>query len=235
MDELKRMLTELRNDLVKEMEQNRKVVSDEINKFLKQTTDKLEVFNAKINFVEREFRHKNIIIYGIEDEFRSYWDLENYIIEFINSKLELNLSASDFDHIRRLGRKEEGRKSRPILLKLTTLRNKLMIVKNSFKLRGCKIFISEDYNREEKERRKLFYPQLLEARKQGKYAVLRHDKLIIRDSRSGHDTLGPLKAEKKGLLSDSLPSLLGGSVKNKGDNDNISKRNKAGKSKNNGQ
>lgn len=227
------MLTELRNDLVKEMEQNRKVVSDEINKFLKQTTDKLEVFNAKINFVEREFRHKNIIIYGIEDEFRSYWDLDNYVIEFINSKLELNLSASDFDHIRRLGRKEEGRKSRPILLKLITLRNKLMIVKNSFKLRGCKILISEDYTRDERERRKLLYPQLLEARKQSKYAVLRHDKLIIRDFRSGRDTLGPLKAEKKGLLSDSSPSLLGGSVKNKGDN--ISKRNKSGKSKNNDQ
>lgn len=124
----------------------------------------------KLNLL-KEFRQNNIIIYGVEDKLSSYWDLEKHVIKFINNKLELILSATNFDYIRRLGRNAEGRNSLLLLLKLITFRTKLMIVKNSFKLRVCKIFISEDYTREERDRRKLLYPQLIEDRKQGKYAI----------------------------------------------------------------
>ena len=51
------------------------------------------------------------------------------------------------------------------------------------KLKGTNIFINEDFTEAVRLKRKELLPKLMEARKKGLFAVLRHDKLTVRPGR----------------------------------------------------
>lgn len=80
--------------------------------------------------MDRDLRKRNSILFDILEEFKDYWELENFVCAFLNEKLHLNLTETHFDFIRRLGTIQENM-AHPILFGLTKFRTKLIILKNS--------------------------------------------------------------------------------------------------------
>ena len=54
---------------------------------------------------------------------------------------------------------------------------------NAKKLKGTEIYINEDFIDSVRKRRKELLPAMFEARKQGKIAFLRYDKLVTYDKK----------------------------------------------------
>nr|XP_047122450.1 uncharacterized protein LOC124805947 [Hydra vulgaris] len=75
----------------------------------------------------------------------------------------------------------ENKKHRTIVLKLIDFKDKTEILKNSFKLKGKDIYISEDYCMETNLIRKKLRDRMKVERQAGKYAYIPYDKLIVRD------------------------------------------------------
>ena len=93
-----------------------------------------------------------------------------------NSNPENNIQI---DRAHRVGRYDRG-KIRPIVAKLTT--DSKYFVKNALKsvdLHATPYRVSDQFPQEVKERRKQLIPIMLQAREQGKRAVLVRDKLFI--------------------------------------------------------
>lgn len=201
--ELLSKFNELQCNLKKEMENQRNLTVSEIKESMCLISGRVEKMDIKINQLEKDARRRNVVLFGVAEEFRNYWDLENFVCLFLNEKLELPVNESHIDFVRRLG-KTESNKARPILIAFTQLRTKLLVLKNSPKLKGSSVNISEDFPREVLEIRKQLLPKFLEARKTGKFAVLRYDKLIIKDKNPPTETDNSIQPKKR-ILSVSPP------------------------------
>lgn len=163
--------------------------------------------NTKVERLERDSRKRNLILFGISEEFNNYWDLEKFVYSLLNEKLDLNLNESHLDFVRRLGRRS-GNNPRPILVGFTQLRTKLIILKNTSKLKGASIRITEDFSKEVIQTRKLLLPKLFEARKNGKFAILRHDKLIVQDINLSSDKQIAASVKKRALSDSPLAEKI---------------------------
>ena len=152
-----------------------KQIKDE-NKRLKK---KVEEQESRIGKLERAVRSKNIVIKGIEEDES---ENENSIGEKVNRiihKIGVNVETErDIDEIRRIGRKETGKK-RPILVKLMRESTRSEILRNARHLKGTTIWIDEDFPKDVQEKRMTLIPRLKEARDRGHRAVLKYDKLIV--------------------------------------------------------
>lgn len=152
-----------------------KQIKDE-NKKLKK---KVEEQESRIGRLERAVRSKNIVIKGIEEEES---ENENSIKEKVNRiihKIGINVETErDIDEIRRIGRKETGKK-RPTLVKLMRESTRSEILRNARHLKGTTIWIDEDFPKNVQEKRMTLIPRLKEARDRGHRAVLKYDKLIV--------------------------------------------------------
>lgn len=195
--EILELLKQFRLELKKDMEEVGLKMVQEIKEHVNSIDNSMKLVQNKIKYFDREIKKRNLVLFGINQEFSNYWELESFVCEFFKEKLELNIAANEFDFVKRLG-KRNNENGRPILLGMTTFRTKLLIIQNAFKLKGTKVFISEDYPKEVIELRKKLQPQLTEARKAGKFATLRYDKLIIKDNYQ--------VMNKKRLMSISPPS-----------------------------
>lgn len=161
--------------------------------------------SKELSYLDANSRRKNLLIFGLkEDPNEKFSDLEDKILNLIIQKLELpSFSLAELDFIRRLRSKKFPR---PILIGLTTQRRKFDLLKNGSKLKEEKIFIREDSPPAVKQKEKELLPQMHEYRKQGKYAVVRAGKLIVRENQKPLDT-GKTMANKRALsVSPSTPT-----------------------------
>lgn len=78
-----------------------------------------------------------------------------------------------------------------MIVKLLHYKNKEKILKQAKKLKGTKFFINEDFSERVRQRRKELLPQLREARKQGNFAFLKYDQLILHHPRKLPNELPP--------------------------------------------
>jgi len=174
-------ITQLKKDMLTEFEASRVKTVAEIKDYIaKEVDSKISNLEARINAQEREFRKRNLVIFGLDETAKE--QLDERVCAFFSLKLDLNINPSEIDFIHRIGRNVDT-KSRPVILGMVTFNRKLNILKNAHKLKGENVFITEDYPKEVADRRKLLHPQMIEARKAGKYAVIKYDKLIIKESR----------------------------------------------------
>jgi translation initiation factor 1 (eIF-1/SUI1) len=112
-------------------------------------TEKEKNYDKNISIMDRERRKRNIIIKGIPEKESDIGELEKTVLKFINDQIKVSLSIQEIDNILRLGKKSNDRKyARPILLKLTTERKKLEILRNKFNLKGTIFFVDNDYSKE---------------------------------------------------------------------------------------
>ncbi|KOB65576.1 Endonuclease-reverse transcriptase, partial [Operophtera brumata] len=79
----------------------------------------------------KEKRIRNVVFFGISDEEKSYFELEEVILKIITEKILVECDKTEVQHVRLIGKK--GDKPRPIILGLN-LRKK-----------GTSLYVKEDY------------------------------------------------------------------------------------------
>ncbi|XP_013180641.1 PREDICTED: uncharacterized protein LOC106127160 [Papilio xuthus] len=171
--ELKESITK---NVMKHMEEKLTPIIEE-NKTLRLRVEKLE---KEIEYLNRDKRNNNIIVYGVEENERSDLELLEEVKNTFKNDTNIDIDPRDINKIHRIGKKlREGNKPRPILCSFTSNWKKNEIIKNKKKLKN--IYVNEDYPKEVLEKRKALQVELIEERNKGKIAYIKYDKLIVKD------------------------------------------------------
>lgn len=177
----------LRQDVtLKNQELEKKIQDCEINQ-AKQ--------DARLNFLEKEYRKKNILIHGIPEEINNKRELETYILNLINRKMEINTTIVEIDGFYRLGPPKD-RKNRPVLVKFISRRKIIEILTKTRTLRDTDVYITEDLSKEEQETRKSLVVEMKKHREQGKHAIIRNNRIIIRENEKEERTRKRLPSDE---------------------------------------
>ncbi|KAK9686108.1 hypothetical protein QE152_g37441 [Popillia japonica] len=126
-----------------------KTIDEKIDNVLKkycERCDELEKANKvlvnKIDNLEQYSRRNSIRIFGVAE--KSNENIQDIVMNMCSEKLNIDFSLRDIDRAHRIGPRQVGNKKRSIILKLTSFRCKMEILKNRHKLKGTAISIAED-------------------------------------------------------------------------------------------
>lgn len=160
-----------------------------------QLEQKIETQKLKIDNFEKFIRRKNLLIFGVEEHEKSYHELEEKVLNIISKKLNIKCEHNNIESVRRLGKKSN--KIRPIVITLATMGLKIQIQKNKKMLDTTPYYIKEDYPLEVLNKRKELQIEVEEARKQGKKAIIKYDKLVILDNKHQNTQFEKIKNNNK--------------------------------------
>lgn len=191
MDEIKQMLIKMQNDMKQQKqdmeamkEDIKSAINNNINEKFKILEAKSELLekqveeqSAKIKSLERYIRRRNIVIFGIEEREKSYNELEDLIIDIIQTYFKVPCNKCNIETVRRLGRK--GEKTRPVVITFTTLGFKITILKNKSCLSSTSYYIKEDFPKDVLIKRRELQTQLVKEREAGNTAFINYDTLIL--------------------------------------------------------
>ncbi|KAK9502951.1 hypothetical protein O3M35_011628 [Rhynocoris fuscipes] len=145
--------------------------------------NRIKLHNMEIKRLNNAYRRNNLIIYNFEEvPNETMLDLMGRIVELFSLKMDVSIQLDNIDYAQRLG-KIENKGNRPVLLKLHSFWQKLLLFKASKKLKGTNIIITNDYPEEVRVTRRLLMPFLREARQNNCTAYIRYDKIIINQRR----------------------------------------------------
>ena len=132
----------------------------------------------RLRDLEDRSRRDNLRIDGIAELENETWEqTEEILHNLFKEKLELENISVEREH--RVGNKGKNNK-RTIVLKLASFKDKLKIISEARKLKGTNISINEDYSKETLEIREEKWKKVKELRKNGTYAILVYDKVVIK-------------------------------------------------------
>lgn len=180
--EMSQQMSKQTNDIISQ-------IDDKINPIILELKElKLENHHLKekIENLEKHKRRNNIIIHRMKETEKTNLDLMEIMREKIKKELDISVSEKDIDNIYRIGKVNQGsEKIRPILITFLNgwIKNKIMMNKNKFK----DIYVSDDYPKEVIAKRKELQTRLLEERKKGNFAVIKYDKLVIKEGNNGKE------------------------------------------------
>ena len=159
------------NDNLSKQKQKHK---EDINELWKDNDQLCE----RLRDLEDRSRRDNLRIDGIAELENETWEqTEEILHNLFKEKLELENILVERAH--RVGNKGKNDK-RTIVLKLASFKDKLKIISEARKLKGTNISINEDYSKETLEIRKEKWKEVKELRKNGTYAILVYDKVVIK-------------------------------------------------------
>ncbi|KAJ2940572.1 hypothetical protein O0L34_g6512 [Tuta absoluta] len=147
---------------------------DDILKQLKECQTKIETLEEKVTSLEREKRNHNLVFHGIPE---TSGEKAETIMEIVKNDLKVNIKIEDIDTVRKMGRNDKA----PLIIRLTSLKKKQEILRNKKKLKGKSISITEDYPKEVLEERKALREKMEAERKEGKYAIIKYNKLVVKE------------------------------------------------------
>ena len=155
-------------------------------------TERVEWLERKTDDLEGHSKRNNVIFYGVHrEQNETNEECEERVKEMLTDKLDLSTHREvEFDRLHRLNRKPDS----PIIARCTFYETKVAILGARHKLKGTKVFISEDFSSRVREIRKKLLPHLKEARKENKRAAMVYDHLIIEGKRFCLDQDQNLKA-----------------------------------------
>ena len=107
-----------------------------------QRIDKLE------NLVDRQeqYSRRNRLLVHESAETNNE-NTDDLVLKTINERLDLNIIKNEIDGSRRIGRKKNGQRSRPIIVKLTRCNTRKKVFASKRKLKGMGISITELLNK----------------------------------------------------------------------------------------
>lgn len=152
------------------------------NKFIQD----LERVKEKVNDIENRSRRNNIKVEGIVENDKENWgDTEKKLKELIKLKLSLDGESMIIERAHRVGRLSDAPNGRPraIVARFLNWKDKDLVMKASYKLKGSGIYLNDDFSEETVRRRKELVPVMNRMREQGHYAVLKVDRLITREAK----------------------------------------------------
>ncbi|CAD6227681.1 GSCOCG00001361001-RA-CDS [Cotesia congregata] len=109
---------------------------DTVRRDLKRQTKRLER-------IEKELKLRYLVVYGVPENESNYLQLEKTVLNIINKEVKVSLLPNEVDSIRRFGK--DIKKPRPIVLGLTTLRKKMLILRNKKLLKHSSVSIESDF------------------------------------------------------------------------------------------
>lgn len=172
--ELKDSIT---NSIMEKMDDKLIPIIEE-NKNLKTKIEKLE---KEIDYLKRAEKNNNIIVFGLEENEKSSYELIQKLKETFNQDLNIKIEEYDINKIYRLGnRKRENSKPRPVLCSFINNWKKTEIIRSKKNLKT--IYIAEDYSKDVLQKRKELQAKLTEERQKGNIAYLKYDKLIVKEN-----------------------------------------------------
>ncbi|XP_071170846.1 uncharacterized protein [Mytilus edulis] len=136
----------------------------------------------------------NLIFTGIQ--FHSEENTEDTLNSFIKRKLNIDKKIN-FVTVHRFGKNGRGG-NRPILAKFISTKDKEIVLKNGFKLKGTHFGVQEQFPKEIEQKRKMLYPVAKQAKREKRKVLLVRDNLYIdgnlykpnmESSRSGNEKL----------------------------------------------
>lgn len=123
------------------------------------------------------------IIDGIPDMPTESWDdtvvSQSKAKKLFADHLKMDPKLVETEQAHRTGKYTANGRPRPVIVKLLCYKDKEEILKQAKKLKGTNFFINEDFSERVRQRRKELLPQLGEAHKQGNFAFLKYDQLIV--------------------------------------------------------
>ena len=166
-----------------------RIVEDELKNLKLNVVTKKDLTHIRQKLIELEDRSRrnNLRIDGIPESYKETWDdCENKVQDLFNNKLGIGnvvierahrvLSSNDQDT---QGNKD--RRPKTIVLKLLNYKDKVKVFRNVNKLKESGIYINEDFCKETTDRRKELWKEVKVLRDQGKYSVIRYDRIVQHD------------------------------------------------------
>ncbi|KAB0800301.1 hypothetical protein PPYR_06041 [Photinus pyralis] len=141
------------------------------NRALKQTV------NQQQKLIEQIRRQNNVVIFGMRESDENYDTLETGVIDLFNNVSQTKITRDNLNYIRRVGQKST--KIRPTIVSFTSNICKAMVLRNAFKLKGSKVYISEDYDKEAQEQRKELLAMQAKLKRAGQECKIRRNGLLI--------------------------------------------------------
>lgn len=140
----------------------------------------------RLEVLEREMRRRNLIIKGVKEDEGERVEQTVEKVELIMQKIGVVLSAREnVEEVVRIG-KQRGLGIRPILIKGIREATRREIFTKTRLLKGTDVWIEEDLPKKVQEERKILVDKMREARRNGLWAVIRYNRLIIdRDVQRG--------------------------------------------------
>lgn len=93
--------------------------------------------------------------------------------------MNIECSLESLDYVARLGLSKE--KIRPLLVRFVTFSKNMLVLRNRNKLKETCFNLDEDYSLEMRLKRKSLVPEMKKLGSEGKIAVLKMDKIVIRE------------------------------------------------------
>lgn len=211
-----KMLSKIQEDLkiqkqeMKNMEENiKQSISQKLDEKFTAVEEKTYFLEKKIveqestiEQMDRQMRRKNLIFFGLKETERSYEELQNMVLEVINSTMKINCNVSEIEAVRRLGKRSD--KIRPVILTLTTLGKKIELLKNKKQLDNSQIYIKQDFTKKVLQERQELKNELNRQIELGNRAAIRHGKIItLPNKERDAQTLNETQNRKKRNLPES--------------------------------
>ena len=174
---------------------NRDLVEEKLNTLKSQMRSiQNEVNESKAELKEQlriqkdRLRRNNISAKSIEEDENETWEnTENKLRSFLYDELEITdeLYIERAHHVRR--RKDvkfnSNNTPRTIVAKFLDYKEKEEVMRRRYKLKDTTYSVREDFSKETVEIRKKLWDQVKKLREDGKYAVIKYDKIVTRDFR----------------------------------------------------
>lgn len=164
------------------------LINTQIEKLQKENNtlkNEIRALETKITTPEKYCKLGNssrkLVIYGFGERFgESECDLYNRVIQLFRETYNVNLLGY-IEDTQWLGR--NNNKKRPLVIELISKRMTKFIIKNSHYLYGTRLAVSEYLDPTELKEKKAMREQMMNARNNGLYAVIRNNQLFIEGKR----------------------------------------------------
>ena len=149
---------------------------------------KTKQLKEQLRIQEDRSRRNNVRVDSIEeDENETLENKKNKLRSFLYDKLEITveLYIERAHHVRR--RKyvkfNSSNTPRTIVAKFLDYKEKEEVMRRRYKLKDTTYSVREDFSKETVEIRKKLWDQVKKLQEDGKYAVIKYDKIVMRDFR----------------------------------------------------
>ena len=133
-------------------------------------------------------RRNNIRVDSIEEDENETWEnTENKLRSFLYDELEIT-DELYIERAHRVRRRKDvkfnsNNTPRTIVAKFLDYKEKKEAMRRHYKLKDTTYSVREDFSKETVEMRRMLWDQVKKLREDGKYAVIKYDKIVTRDFR----------------------------------------------------
>ena len=152
---------------------------ENVNEEIKDIKEQLVPLNEGERCLQDRSRRQNLRIDAINEEPNESW-----VQDLFKETLGIE-ETIEIDRAHRTGTRRDG-KQKTLVLKLSSYKDKNIILKNGKKLKGTGIYIYEDYSRETMELRKKLWEVVKRHRQNGKFSYLQYRTVVVRDNPPSH-------------------------------------------------